>query len=172
MSIICPHCGKENTSAFSDTVYHTHGYFCEDCHKDFAVDDGKTLLDHEKNLTDFFYQHTDKEGVTYGIYIQKVGDRVTMAPSLVQNKMMTPYEKLDITPMWEELKRVLFEKMFILDWDRELTGFLTGTNDESYKIEMKYALSLYPDATYQGTNKFPPYFKALQQLFSGFFVSE
>jgi DNA-directed RNA polymerase subunit RPC12/RpoP len=172
MSTICPRCGKENTSMFSDSVYKTHGFFCEDCKKDFFVDDGKTIAEHEKHLTDFFYQHTNKDGVTYRIYIQQVGNKVTLAPSMIKNKMMIPYEKMDITPMWDELKRVLFEKMFILDWDKQLTGFLTGKNDESYKIEMKYSLAVYPDVSYEGRNKFPPYFKVLEQLFANFFATE
>lgn len=171
MNIICPICGKENTQVFSDSVYHTHGYYCEDCKKDFGVDDGKNIQDHEEKLDDFFYQY-QKDEITYRIAIKRIGDKVTLTPSLIENKMLTPFEEMDFTSIYEEFKKVLFEKMYILDWPKNLTGFVTGTNDESYKIQMKYSFSAYEDDCYTGTNQFPPYFKVLRDMFQKFFITE
>ena len=61
MSVICPKCGKENTVPFSDIKLNQHGFECQDCHKDFGVDDGKTLKEWEDSLVDFFYERVYKD---------------------------------------------------------------------------------------------------------------
>lgn len=171
MNIICPRCGKENTIPFSDTKLKTTGFYCEDCKKDFFVDDGTIIKKHEEMLTDFKYQHTDKEGITYQVYIQKVGDKVTLSPSFIKDKMLTPYEAIDFSKDWEGFTKLLFEKIYLLDWNHNETGLITG-KDESYQITLKYSLAAYPDDVFKGTDKFPPYLTVLNQIFSCFFVTE
>ena len=36
MRVVCPRCGKDDTSFFSDTVFETNGIYCENCKKDFG----------------------------------------------------------------------------------------------------------------------------------------
>lgn len=170
MSVICPHCGKENTVPFSDSVYKTHGFECQDCHKDFGVDDGKTLKAKEKDLSAFYYEHKDKEGECKRIKIEEKDGKVLLEPSILhKNHMLEPIETQDITDMWEKLKVLLFEQLYILDWDRSLTGFVTG-RDETYKLILTFKAE--DPITYTGVNRFPPYLKALDNLFSYFFETE
>ena len=82
---------------------------------------------------------------------------------------MQPIEAQDITMMWPVLKELLFEKVFILDWNRINVGLVTGA-DESFDIKMKFTSK--PDMTFSGTNRFPPYLKVLDQLFESFFELE
>lgn len=170
MNVICPKCGKENTVPFSDIKLNQHGFECQDCHKDFGVDDGKTLKEWEDSLVDFFYERVYKDKSKKRISIQVKEDKVLLCPSIVYpNKMMQPIEAQDITMMWPALKELFFEKIFILDWNRINVGLVTGA-DESFDIKMKFTSK--PDMTFSGTNRFPPYLKVLDQLFESFFELE
>ncbi len=169
MNVICPRCGKENTTPFSDTVFHTHGYECADCKKDFGVDDGKTFSEWEKELNYFEYErvHKDKTKKKLVIAMDEKTGHVMLSPTIVYpNRMMQPIEPQDITESFDVLKQLIFEKLFILDWDRISVGLLLG-QDESYSIRMKFTSK--PEISYSGTNRFPPYLKVLEQLFSSFF---
>lgn len=169
MNIICPHCGKDHTTPFSDSVFHTTGYECEDCKKDFGVDDGKTLKEYEDSLISFEYERTLKDQTKKKIVVSRneKTNKVTISPSIVYpNKMMQPVEAMDLTSSFEMLKNIIFEKIYILDWDRNLTGLLLG-KDESYSIVMKFTSK--DEIRLIGTNKFPPYLVVLDQLFSSFF---
>lgn len=169
MKAYCPYCGNSESTPFSDSVYKTHGYQCDSCHKDFGVDDGKTLLLHETNLTEFFYSYTDKDGVTLRIEIKKEGDQFYLYPSkILSDKRLQPYEKIDFTTQFEGFKALLFEQLFILDWPKISTGFVTG-KDESFEICLKYDHSFYPEDKFTGTNAFPKLFPVLKNIFTTLF---
>jgi hypothetical protein len=172
MNVSCPRCGKDNTEGFFDKTLKTQGYHCDDCNLDFGVDDGKIFADHEKLLNDFSYQRTGKDGTIRQIYIHQVLDKITLAPSLVKKGILTPFETLDITEEWEDLKHLFFEKLFLLDWPDSLAGIITGKEDESYEIRMKFSMNLIPEIRKTGTDQFPPYLKVLDQLFAPFFEEE
>ncbi len=169
MSVICPRCGKENTIPFSDSVYHTHGYECEDCKKDFAVDDGKKIKEWENDLLSFEYERVYKNQTKKRILIQvdEKENKVMLTPSIVYpDKKLQPIESQDLTAFYPSLKVLLFEKLFILDWNRINVGLILG-QDESFSIKMKFRTK--PEITFSGTNRFPPYFKVLEDLFAFFF---
>ena len=96
MSVICPHCGKENTVPFSDSVYHTHGYECEDCKKDFGVDDGKKLKEKEDNLVSFSYEKKHKDGEENRVLIEEKDGKILLEPSVLHaNHMLEQIEPQD-----------------------------------------------------------------------------
>ena len=170
MSVICPKCGKENTAMFSDSVYKTHGYECQDCHKDFGVDDGHSIAEYIDELTVLDYERISKDKTKKSIKIELLADKVIMTPAILYpNKMIQPIEKQDITPMGDALKDLLFNKIFILDWNRINIGLMTG-NDESFSIKLTFKTK--DPILLSGTNRFPPYLKVLDQLFEGFFELE
>lgn len=166
-NIICPRCGKDNTIPFSDIKDHTHGFECQDCKKDFGVDDGTILKSWEDELICFEYERTQKDQTKKKLIIEEKEGKIFLTPSIIYpNKMMQPIEPVDITDMYSQLKNLIFEKLYILDWNRINVGLLLG-NDEEFEIKMKFKNK--PTITYSGTNQFPPYLKVLDQLFSGFF---
>ena len=171
MNVICPRCGKDNTVPFSDSVYHTSGFECQDCHHDFGVDDGKTLKEWEDELTSFTYEKTTKGGDKRTIKIAPNDKgQIMITPSILySNKMLQPIAPQDMTPLWEYLKKLFFEKIYILDWNRTNVGFITG-KDETFSVHMTFATK--QPITITGTNLFPPYLKILDQLFDPFFQLE
>ncbi len=80
--------------------------------------------------------------------------------------MLEPIEPQDITDMWQKLKVLFFEQLFILDWDKTLTGFITPQS-ESYRLVLTFKDK--EEITYTGENRFPPYLPALDHLFEYFF---
>lgn len=170
MSITCPRCGKNNTSLFSDSVLKSTGFFCEDCKKDFGVNTEGELQLKEENLLEFYYKRVTSDGITYRIHIQDYDGKVLMTPSIVKDKMLTPFESVDFSDMWEQFKSLLFEKIFLLDWNPSLTGF--GDGVDSYEVELKYKDKKYPDVLFTGTNLFPPYLIVLDQMFMEIFESK
>lgn len=173
-NIICPRCGKDNTQAFRDQKLHTSGYECLDCHRDFGVDNGKDIEDYEKNLSEFYYSHTDKKGFTKRIRIKKESDgKVLLSASAIdENGFRQPYDPVDVTSFFDKLKDIFFRKCFILDWDRDLTGLLLPKGNEKYEIRLIFSSPLLREIKLTGTNKFPPYFKIRPVLFGQFFLSD
>lgn len=168
MNVICPKCGKENTVPFSDSVFKQTGFECEDCKSDFGVDDGIILHNHIQLLNYFYFTHTLKTGVTENITIQKEDNKVVLKLEKVENKILQPYESVDFTNDFENFKSLLFEKLFILDWNKTNIG-LKVDSDESFKIILKYEKE-YEDYIISGINKLPPYFKILDMIFSTLFT--
>jgi hypothetical protein len=171
MNIICPICGNEDTIPFMDSKLKTQGYHCNHCNQDFGVDDNQKLAQYEKELTDFYYRYQDKDGLIKEVIIKKVLDKVTLTPNIIKNGYLEPSEPYDISDMWTKLTQLFFQELYLLDWPSTLAGIVTG-KDESYKVELKFSLDLIPTITKEGTNKFPPYFKVLKQLFESFFTTE
>ena len=169
MNTICPRCGKDNTLPFSDSAFHTHGFECEDCKKDFGVDDGETFKQYEKLLTEFSYKRKDLNGDTKQVVIQKEKETIYLIPSILYaNKMLQPFEKVDISSFWPALKKLFFEQIYILDWEENSQGL----GKEEYEIHMKFFLAMRKDISLKGKGKLPPYLIVLDQLFASFFQME
>lgn len=172
MNVICPHCGKDNTVPFSDSVYKTTGFECQDCHKDFGVDDGKQIADRIRLTNEFIFSHTDKEQNTYKVQILKINDKATLKMSKVfKNKMVQPYTPIDFTKEFPGFIEMLYRQLFILDWPKDNIGFITQ-DSESFEIDLRYTLHAYDDVKITGINQFPVYFKVLDTIFSSLFLEE
>lgn len=172
MNVICPRCGKTNTTPFSDSVFHTHGYECADCKKDFGVDDGKSLAEWEDELISLEYERVSKDQTKKKLILkkdEKTGKAIITPSIIYPDKMMQPIEPQDVTQSFDMLKKLIFEKIYILDWNRINVGLVLG-KDESFMVRLKFSSK--PEISFSGTNKFPPYLVVLDQLFASFFELE
>lgn len=172
MNIICPRCGKDHTIPFSDSVYKTTGFECEDCHQDFGVNDGKTLEDRIRFTNELLFSYTDKKQDTYKVEILKINEKATLKMTKIfKNKMVQPYTPIDFSNEYQGFVEMLYRQLFILDWPRENVGFVTE-DAESFEVIIRYTLHAYDDVTITGVNQFPVYFKVLDTLFSSLFLEE
>ncbi len=172
MKIYCPYCGNGEATPFSDSVFHTHGYECDSCHKDFGVDDGKTIIEHENGLQEFFFRHTEKDGSSIQVSIKKEGNQVSLYPSkITEDHRLQPYEKIDFTAQYDGFLKLIFEQLFLLDWPKVSTGFVTG-KDESFEIRLTYQVGTFEEDRYLGTAAFPKLYPALKNLFACLFLEE
>lgn len=170
MSIICPKCGKDDVIPFSDSEFHTHGFECHTCNEDFGVDDGKTIKEYIDDLISIEYEKIEKDQTKKRLSILEENGKYLIKPSIVYpNKLLQPIEPQDISQLWKTLKTIIVEKLYILDWNPSTLGLMKG-KDESYSLILKFKTK--PTLTYKGINKFPPYLKALEQIFSPFFEIE
>ncbi|MCI1734684.1 MAG: hypothetical protein LKM30_03005 [Bacilli bacterium] len=170
-AITCPRCGSDNTSSFFDSVLKTQGYHCEDCKMDFGVDDGKSWKQHEELLTSFTFRHTIPQGQTVKIVMEKgLDNKVSLTPTIVQNGLVSTAEPItDFGDMFPEFTKLIFEKLYILDWPDKLEGVVTDKDPESYFIGMTFKDDLLPSITKEGMAKVPPYLIVLDKLFGTLF---
>lgn len=172
MKIICPRCGKDNTIPFSDSVLHTTGFECQDCHQDFGVDDGKNIEDHIRYTNEFIFTHKTKDQFTYQVTILKIADKATLKMTKIYpDKKIQPYEPIDFTKEYNGFVQMLYRQLYILDWPIENSGFVTDNNEE-FEITIAYTLHAFDDFKIHGINQFPIYFKVLDTIFSSLFVEE
>ena len=166
---ICPKCGKENTSLFSDTVDKTHGYHCDDCNIDFGVDDGKKINNYESLLSEFYYKKIDKDSTVHEVSIKKIGSSSELVLTLIKDNVKTVSNTIDFSSYFESFKKLLFENLFILDWQDSTNGIILENNNESYELEIKFRLGLLPTIKKDGINSFPPYEIALERILLSLF---
>ena len=161
--MICPFCGKENVSSFADTVFHTTGFCCEDCHKDFGVNDGKTLAELENELIYCYFVKKDGEDCKT-IEIIKEKEETLLTPTRFHEQKLIAYKKVNIDSLFKTFKKVIFENFFILDWESKEK---VDTSKNYYQIILKF--ENHPMITIQN-EKFPPYMNGFDQLFLPFFI--
>lgn len=170
MSVICPRCHGEKTSVFSDSVYKTHGYFCEDCKKDFGVDDGKTFKNYEEKMTEFYYRHTFKDQSTKEITFKKSEKGIQLSASITKDKILSVSDPVAIDDgLYNSLALFAFEKAFLLDWENSMTAFITK-DSEFYTIEVKFSDPELKPIKKEGY-KMPVYLMAFDNLFDSIFES-
>ena len=104
MKVYCPYCGNSEATPFSDSVYKNHGFECDSCHKDFGVDDGKTFVEHENNLGEFYFRYTEKDGSSLSVDIKKEAGKVYLYP---YNLSLFPEDKIIGTNAFPKLFPVL-----------------------------------------------------------------
>lgn len=171
MSEVCPKCGSENVTPFSDSVYKTHGFECENCHHDFGVDDGKMLDEKISSLISIYYERKGKDGVSKRIEIKEENKKVTVTPSILYpNKYLQPITPQELpVDVFTQFKSILVKNIFILDWNEENNGLLT-LPDETFKVILTFNNN--ETKTIKGVNKFPPYLVVLDQIVSSFYEVE
>ncbi|MFA6586494.1 MAG: hypothetical protein WCR16_04255 [Bacilli bacterium] len=161
MNTLCPKCGKDNTSTFVDTKLKTHGFFCEDCKKDFGVDDGTALKKKEEDLLSFTYDRShDGEKKTFRL-VRDAG-KATLTIETEKDKKRDVYEPIDFTPYVDSFLSLLFEKLFVLDWPETTNGFLVGKDPDTCTLTL-----LFKDKSSvrkSGFVRLPVYSKALDEI--------
>ncbi len=167
---ICPKCGKENTSSFVDTKDNTHGFHCDDCNLDFGVDDGKKLKKYEDLLVEFFYRKKEKDNTIKEVLIKKTNDsKFDLILTVIKNNQKTVSEPIDFSSYIDQFKKLLFENLFILDWNNSTSKTSTTGEFESYELDIKFKLGLLPPIKKDGINDFPPYEIALESILFSLF---
>ncbi len=168
--MICPKCGSDKTTSFVDVKENTHGFQCENCHQDFGVDDGKKLHQYEDYLSQLYFRKTEKDGLIREVLVEKISkDDIKLYLTLTQNKVQTKAEPIDFAPYFDSFAQLLFEKLFVLDWNENENGILLEEGNSSYELEIRFRMGLLPTIKKTGTNKFPPYEIGLENLFASLF---
>lgn len=167
---ICPKCGKENTSSFVDTKDQTHGFHCDDCNQDFGVDDGKKIKKYEDLFSEFFFRKKEKDNSIKGVLIKKNSDdKFDLVLTTIKNNQKTVSEPIDFTSFIEQFKKLLFENLFILDWNNSISKISSDDKFESFELEIRFKLGLIPPIKKDGINDFPPYEIALERILFSLF---
>ena len=161
--MICPYCGKENVSVFSDSVFHNHGFHCEDCDKDFGVNDGSNLLSLEQDLKACYFKKIEKDDHKI-VEIQKKEDGIILYPTRFKEQKSFAYKKVNIENLFSTFKKVIFENFFILDWPN---SEVIDESKDYYQVILEF--NHHETITIQN-NDFPPYLAGLDKLFLPFFV--
>ena len=168
--MICPKCGSDKTTAFVDVKDNSHGFSCEECHQDFGMDDGKKLARYEDFFSQLYFRKTEKDGTIREVQIEKIDKTdVKLFLTLTEKGVKTSAEPIDFSPYFDSFVKLLFEKLFILDWNDNENGILLEKDNASYELEIRFRMGLLPTLKKVGTNKFPPYEIGLENLFSSLF---
>ena len=168
MNVICPRCGKDHTSSFVDTKLGTHGYYCEDCRKDFGVDDGKSLKALEEDVASLVYVRHFPDGTTEKMtLLVEEGKKATLYLERAQGKERDVFDPIDFEEFRPGFLSLLFEKCFLLDWPDESGEALAG--DDSYTLEVSYRTKSHPFLSKKGSKVLPVYTKVLDQVIGSLF---
>ena len=168
MNTICPRCGKVDTIPFSDSVLHTVGFECANCHQDFGVDDGILMKKREENLISFSLTEVLEDHSSYTVKIIKE-DAVKMEFSkTLQDGRVQSYYPVDFTAEFDKFTIMLFESLFVMDWNNlPVTEIKPG--EPCFKIQMSFEDDVLPKVTIRGKEETAPYFKVLHMLFTSLF---
>lgn len=161
--MICPYCGKEKVSVFSDSVFHTRGFHCEDCDKDFGVNDGKTIQSLEQDLKACCFKKNEKDDHKT-VEIRKTDEGIILYPTRFKEQKSFSYKKVNIEGLFDTFKKVIFENFFILDWPS--IQEVDRTKDY-YQIVLEFYNH---DTIIIQNNQFPPYLAGFDKLFLPFFI--
>ena len=168
--MICPKCGKDKTTSFVDVKDNTHGYHCEECRQDFGVDDGRTLSRYEDYFSELFFRKEEKDHTIREVSIKKLAkDDVKLYLTIVKARVRTDCEPIDFSPFLDEFGKLLFEKLFVLDWKDDSEGIVLEDGNESFSLEIRFRMGLLPTILKKGNNMFPPYEVALENIFESLF---
>jgi hypothetical protein len=162
---VCPHCGSKNVTPVDDF------YRCKDCLADFGraafADDGTSMIDSVIGLR-FRYGDIisgslrlrfiqDGEVGLYEVYDSQQGGLNKFAGVLSAEE-------------WKELKRKLFEDLYVNDWDR----FYYPVNDgREIQGNTEWAFNVvvndFEEYAYQGVDAYPVYWKNFMKIMDSFF---
>lgn len=162
---VCPHCGSRNVTNVEDF------YRCEDCHRDFGrvpfSDDGVPMVDAVKGLRfrfgDFITGSVhlrfaqEEECCLYEVYDANEGG-------------IDKYADMLSLEEWTELKKKLFENLYIYDWDRYFIPVndgreIRGNNEWIFSI----IVSDDEEYTYTGVDAYPVYWDRYMKVLEPFF---
>lgn len=156
MRTVCPRCGKDDTSFFSDTVFETNGIYCENCKKDFGV---ITKNEKRKNLTSFLYIKKE-DGVEKEITFDSRWKKIHVSIKKDDDFLLKEEYPLELQD-FISLSDIILYKCYLLD-------FPTEENVEDYNI---YILSTVDNDQYSFKYRdiTPIYCRVLDEIFYPFF---
>lgn len=162
MSVICPKCGKDDITFFSDTIFKTTGIHCNSCNCDFAVDlQDKSLIKHYiDNLISVHLVNIDDKD-NYKTFLFKENKLFILE---VKNGKQITDLLVDLQDNYNVFINLLFYKLYILDFPDSNT---TSDNDDHF-IKLELSFNDINNILYRYHNYKPVYFIVLDELLSPF----
>ncbi len=162
---VCPHCGSRNVTNVEEF------YRCEDCHTDFGrvpySDDGVPMTEAVTGLRFRFGDYIsgsvhlrfaqEDEDCLYEVYDANEGG-------------IDKYADMLSLEEWGELKKKLFENLFIYDWDKYFIPVndgreIRGNNEWEFSIIVNEE----EEYTYSGVDAYPVYWDRYMRVLEPFF---
>ncbi len=163
--VVCPHCGSKKIEKF-DTFSR-----CEDCQRDF----GRAALDDEgRNLTESVKGLRFRYGdvITGSVRLRFVEDPSKQALFEVydSNDGLNKVAGIISEEEWNTLRKDLFEKVFVGDWEREYIPKNDGREIRgNNEWEFSTIVSEDEEYTYHGVDAYPVYWQDLLDLLEPYF---
>ena len=157
---VCPHCGSKDVKE-ADGFYH-----CKNCSSDFGrtalTDDGKPMVD---EVTGIRFRFGD--AISGSVHLRFAEDAGSCVFEVYDANLGGADKVAEVLPMkkWMELKRKLFEELYVSDWDK----FYIPVNDGqtirgNNSWEFSVIVNENEEVTYSGIDAYPVYWHGLLNL--------
>lgn len=162
MNIICPKCGKDDVTFFSDSVFKTVGIHCVSCNCDFAVDlQDKSLIKHYIDSFTSFSLLNMKDKENYESYLLKENKLYIFV--LKENKVITDLQII-LHDEYDAFISLLFYKLYILDFPDSNS---VSDQDNDF-IKIKLVFNNMDNIVYRYHDYKPVYLPVLEKILSPF----
>ncbi|MFA6829110.1 MAG: hypothetical protein WCR67_00145 [Bacilli bacterium] len=170
MNTICPKCGSDDTYTFFDSILKTSGFHCDACNHDFGVNgpEENDLHKYEQGLSDFVYQR-NHDGSTKMIEIHQTEKDTVLSCRIIKGMSISQAQPITgFAPMFDQIKVLLIEKLFFLDWEEEMRDEESKDESEHYSLTLSFNNGI-KEIKKTATGKMPSYLTVLDQLFDSLF---
>lgn len=157
---VCPHCGSKNVKAMN--LF----YVCKDCSHDFGrpalTDDGESMID---KVTGLRFRYGD--AISGSVHLRFAEDEGSCVFEVYDANEGGANKVAEVVPMetWNNIKRKLFEELFVNDWDGEYIPVNDGQSvlgNNSWEFSL--IVSENEELTYSGVDAYPVYWHGLLNL--------
>lgn len=163
---VCPHCGSKNVT---DTKSH---YLCKDCKNEFGrpalSDDGISMVDAVKALR-FRYGDYVSGSVWLLMGEDETGDCLYEVYDANEGGA-DKYADVLSAKDWKNLKKKLFETLYVTDWDKQ---YLPKNDGKEVHGNNAWRLSLIvsdnEEIEFHGHDAYPAYWNSLMRILDPFF---
>ena len=157
---VCPHCGSKNVKEVH------HFYTCKDCSLDFGreafSDDGRPMSD---AVTGILFRYGDT--ISGSVHLRFAEDEGNCVFEVYDAHEGGANKVVEVVPMktWMELKRKLFDVLFVNDWDKEYMPVndgqsILGNNSWEFSV----IVNENEEQVYHGVDAYPVYWHELMNL--------
>jgi hypothetical protein len=157
---VCPHCGSKNVKAVHNF------YTCKDCANDFGreafSDDGRPMIE---AVTGILFRYGD--AISGSVHLRFAEDEGSCVFEVYDAHEGGANKVVEVVPMktWKELKRKLFEVLFLNDWDKEYMPVndgqsILGNNSWEFSV----IVNENEEQVYHGVDAYPVYWHGLLNL--------
>ncbi len=162
---VCPHCGSRNVTNVEEF------YRCEDCHSDFGrvpySDDGVPMVD---AVTGLRFRFGDFITGSVHLRFAQEDDDCLYEVYDANEGGIDKYADVLSLEEWTNLKKKLFENLYMYDWDRSFIPVndgreIRGNNEWLFSI----IVSEDEEYTYSGVDAYPVYWDRFMRVLEPFF---
>ncbi|MBR4164590.1 MAG: hypothetical protein IKR11_13800 [Solobacterium sp.] len=161
---VCPHCGQKDVTRVEDF------YRCNSCHSDFGrtaySDDGTPMIE---AVTGLRFQYGDVISGSVRLRFVQDGEVCLYEVYEANGKGINKHADVLSAEEWMNLKKKLFEALYVNDWDR----FYIPVNDgREIMSNQAWALAVIvndnEEYEYAGVDEKPIYWKQFEKLITPF----